>query len=110
MRTFTHGAAVWDVACPQRPSRVAGLTMAGFRVRELDGLRMVPHPAVTLLLEFGAGSPVVDRAAGRQQRGSIVAGPGLGAGGAVRAYRGRRDAEARERLHLVHQGRQGLAP
>ncbi|GAT82471.1 hypothetical protein STXM2123_3172 [Streptomyces sp. F-3] len=25
------------------------------------------------------------------------------------AYRGRRDAEARERLHLVHQGRQGLA-
>ncbi|MGW4347855.1 helix-turn-helix domain-containing protein [Streptomyces sp. NPDC004690] len=85
MRTFTHGAAVWDVACPQRPSRVAGLTMAGFRVRELDGLRMVPHPAVTLLLEFGAGSPVVDWAAGRQQRGSIVAGPGLGAGGAVQA-------------------------
>ncbi|MGW4323227.1 helix-turn-helix domain-containing protein [Streptomyces sp. NPDC004684] len=85
MRTFTHGAAVWDVACPQRPSRVAGLTMAGFRVRELDGLRMVPHPAVTLLLEFGVGSPVVDWAAGRQQRGSIVAGPGLGAGGAVQA-------------------------
>src|SRR5690349_4082525 len=59
--------------------------MAGFRVRDLDALRMIPHPAVTLLLEFGAGSPVVDYAAGRQQRGSIVAGPGLGAGGAVRA-------------------------
>ncbi|MFB7113990.1 helix-turn-helix domain-containing protein [Streptomyces sp. NPDC056190] len=85
MRTFTHGAAVWDVACPQRPSMVAGLTMAGFRVRELDVLRMVPHPAVTLLLEFGAGSPVLDCAAGRQQRGSIVAGPGFGSGGAVRA-------------------------
>src|SRR5690349_13419151 len=27
----------------------------------------------------------------------------------ARAYRGGRDAEARERLHLVHQGRQGLA-
>lgn len=80
-----HGAAVWDVACPQRPSRVAGLTMAGFRVRDLDALRMVPHPAVTLLLEFGAGSPVLDCAPGRQQRGSIVAGPGLGSGGAVRA-------------------------
>lgn len=80
-----HGAAVWDVACPQRPSRVAGVTMAGFRVRELDALRMVPHPAVTLLLEFGAGSPVVDWAAGQQQRGSVVAGPGLGSGGAVRA-------------------------
>lgn len=80
-----HGAAVWGVACPQRPSRVAGVTMAGFRVRELDALRMVPHPAVTLLVEFGAGSPVMDYAAGRQQRGSIVAGPGLGSGGAVRA-------------------------
>jgi AraC-like DNA-binding protein len=57
--------------------------MAGFRVRTLDALRMVPHPAVTLLLEFGAGSPVVDDAAGRQQRGSVVAGPGIGSGGAV---------------------------
>lgn len=60
--------------------------MAGFRVRDLDALRMVPHPAVTLLLEFGAGSPVLDYAAGRQQRGSLVAGPGLGSGGAVRAW------------------------
>ncbi|MER7209466.1 helix-turn-helix domain-containing protein [Streptosporangium sp. NPDC000239] len=85
MRTFVHGAAVWDVACPRRPSRVAGVTMAGFRVRDLDTLRMVPHPAVTLLLEFGAGSPVLDGAAGQQQRGSVVAGPGLGSGGAVLA-------------------------
>ncbi len=77
-----HGAAVWQVACPQRPSRVAGITMAGFRVRDLDALRMVPHPAVTLLLEFGTGSPVMDHA-GRQQRGSVVAGPGVGSGGAV---------------------------
>ena len=46
---------------PARPSRVAGVTMAGFRVRvDLDALRMVPHPAVTLVLEFGAGPPVVD--------------------------------------------------
>jgi AraC-like DNA-binding protein len=59
--------------------------MAGFRVRDLDALRMIPHPAVTLLLEFGAGSPVVDYAPGRRQRGSIVAGPGLGSAGAVRA-------------------------
>ena len=57
--------------------------MAGFRVRDLDALRMVPHPAVTLLVEFGAGSPVMDYAAGRQQRGSVVAGPGIGSGGAV---------------------------
>ncbi|GAA3513197.1 AraC-like DNA-binding protein [Streptosporangium album] len=85
MRTFVHGAAVWGVACPQRPSRVAGVTMAGFRVRDLDTLRMVPHPAVTVLLEFGNGPLVVDAATGWQQRGSIVAGPGLGSGGAVRA-------------------------
>ncbi|MGN5635677.1 helix-turn-helix domain-containing protein [Streptomyces sp. AC154] len=86
MRTFTHGTAVWDVASPQRPSRVAGLTMAGFRARDLGPLRMIPHPAVTLLLEFGAGSPVVGCAAGQRQRGSLVAGPGLGAGGAVWAW------------------------
>ncbi|MER6075093.1 helix-turn-helix domain-containing protein [Streptomyces sp. NPDC001817] len=75
---------MWDVVCPQRPSRVAGLTMAGFHVRDLEGLQIVPHPAVTLLLEFGAGAPVLD-CASRQQRGSLVAGPGLGSGGAVRA-------------------------
>jgi hypothetical protein len=57
--------------------------MAGFRVRDLDALRMVPHPAVTLLVELGTGSPVMDCAAGRQQRGSVVAGPGVGSGGAV---------------------------
>ncbi len=84
VRTFVHGAAVWEVARPRRPSRVAGVTMAGFGVRDLSPLRMVPHPAVTLFLEFGAGSPVLDHAAGRQ-RGSMVAGPGLGSGGAVRA-------------------------
>ncbi|MFB7244126.1 AraC family transcriptional regulator [Streptomyces populi] len=84
MRTFVHGAAVWGVECPRRPSRVAGVTMAGFRVPCLDTLRVVPHPAVTVLLEFGAGSPVVDCASG-QQRGSVVAGPGFGSAGAVRA-------------------------
>ncbi|NBE93098.1 AraC family transcriptional regulator [Nonomuraea sp. KC401] len=83
MRTFVHGEAVWEVACPTRPSRVRGATMAGFRVRDLGALRMVPHPAVTLILEFGDGSPVVDHAPGRRQRGSIVAGPGLGSAGAV---------------------------
>ncbi len=82
MGTFRHGTTTWDVACPERPSRVVGLSMAGFRVRDLDALRMVSHPAVTELLEFGAGTPVLDRAAGRQ-RGSLVAGPGLGSGGAA---------------------------
>ncbi|MEU1722666.1 helix-turn-helix domain-containing protein [Nonomuraea sp. NPDC005692] len=86
MRTFVRDTAVWDVACPSRPSRVAGVTMAGFRVRDLDALRMVPHPAMTLLVEFGAASPVLDRDGGRRQRGSMVAGPGLGFGGSVRVW------------------------
>ncbi|WP_093698754.1 helix-turn-helix domain-containing protein [Streptomyces sp. 2231.1] len=85
MRTFVHGAAVWGVESPRRPSRVDGVTMAGFHVRDLRALRIVPHPAVTLLLDFGAGSPVIDGADGRQQLGSVVAGPGLGSAGAVRA-------------------------
>ncbi|MFJ5819714.1 helix-turn-helix domain-containing protein [Streptomyces sp. NPDC093108] len=85
MRAFEHGVAMWGVECPEPPSRVAGVTMAGFRVRELEALRIVPHPAVTLLLDLGAGSPVLDCVTG-QQRGSMVAGPGLGSAGAVRAW------------------------
>lgn len=81
-------AAVWDVARPERPSRLAGVTMAGFRPRDRGmaavGHRAVPHPAVTLALEFGAAPPVVDDVTGRRQRGSVVAGLGLGFGGAVR--------------------------
>jgi AraC-like DNA-binding protein len=42
------------------------------------GLRLIPHPAVTLALMCGAGSITVVDATGRQQRGSLVAGLGLG--------------------------------
>jgi AraC-like DNA-binding protein len=42
------------------------------------GHRAIPHPAVTLVLEFGAGQLIVDDAAGRQRRGSLVAGLGFG--------------------------------
>jgi AraC-like DNA-binding protein len=87
MRSTVHArevVAAWDVASPERPSRVAGVTMAGFGVRSIAApVRMVPHPAVTLLLEFGAGQPLVDGVAGRQQWGSLVAGLGFGFGGAV---------------------------
>ncbi|MGH8878183.1 MAG: helix-turn-helix domain-containing protein [Stackebrandtia sp.] len=72
-------ALVWDVACPKRPSRVPGVTMAGFRDRGRapDGHRLVPYPAVTLALDFGPGPPVVDDATGRRHRGSLVVGLGL---------------------------------
>ncbi|QEU97212.1 AraC family transcriptional regulator [Streptomyces kanamyceticus] len=61
--------------------------MAGFRVPgPLAGeLRVVPHPAVMLVLEFGAGEAAMEDAAGRLHRGSLVAGPGFGSGGGVRA-------------------------
>ena len=74
------GAALWDIATPARPRRVAGVTMAGFRDlgRTPVGLRLIPHPAVTLALMFGAGSITVVDATGRQQRGSLVAGLGFG--------------------------------
>jgi len=75
-------AAVWDVARSTRPSRVAGVSMAGFCDRGLTsvGHRAIPHPAVTLALEFGAGPLIVDDAAGQRHRGSLVAGPGFASG------------------------------
>lgn len=82
-------SAAWDVARPQRPGRVAGVDMAGFRVSSglpVGGLRLVPHPAVMLILEFGASSSTVEDGAGRRHRGSLVAGPGFGSGGGVRAW------------------------
>ncbi|MBR7672495.1 helix-turn-helix domain-containing protein [Streptomyces daliensis] len=62
--------------------------MAGFRVpgTMVGGLRVVPHPAVMLILEFGAGAYTVDDGAGRSHRGSLVAAPGCGSGGGVRAW------------------------
>jgi AraC-like DNA-binding protein len=61
---------LWDVARPARPSRVAGVDMAGFRDRGRTpvGLRLIPHPAVTVALVFGGGTVAVDDASGRQRR------------------------------------------
>src|ERR1044072_9094074 len=80
--------AEWDVARPQRPSRVPGADMAGFRVPGplAGGLRMIPHPAVMLILEFGASLSTVEDGAGRRRGGSLVAGPGFRSGGGVRAW------------------------
>jgi AraC-like DNA-binding protein len=77
---------LWDIARPGHPSRVPGVTMAGFGDRGLTppGLRLIPHPAVTLLLVFG-GTIAVEDADGRQQQGSLVT--GLGFGQALRGLR-----------------------
>ncbi|MBO0818754.1 MAG: AraC family transcriptional regulator, partial [Actinobacteria bacterium] len=70
---------LWDIECPARPSRVPGVTMAGFRDRGITppGIRLIPHPAVTLILVFG-GTIAVEDATGRQQQGSFVTGLGFG--------------------------------
>ena len=70
---------LWDIACPARPGRVPGITMAGFRDRGITppALRLIPHPAVTLILAFG-GTIAVEDATGRQRQGSLVTGLGFG--------------------------------
>ncbi|MEU6269132.1 AraC family transcriptional regulator [Saccharopolyspora shandongensis] len=71
--------ALWDITCPKRPSRVPGVAMAGFGDRGItpSGLRLIPHPAVTLMLVFG-GTIAVEDAAGRQRQGSFITGLGFG--------------------------------
>ncbi|GAB2512731.1 AraC family transcriptional regulator [Nocardia heshunensis] len=78
--TTEHGdALLWDIAGPRRPLRVPGVTMAGFGDRGLTParLRLIPHPAVTVL--FVLGDPfTLEDPAGRRHRGSFVIGAGFG--------------------------------
>ncbi|MFI9815948.1 helix-turn-helix domain-containing protein [Saccharothrix variisporea] len=70
---------LWDIACPDRPSRVPGVAMAGFRDRGVTppALRLIPHPTVTLVLVVGGAIDVRD-GGGRRQRGSFATGVGFG--------------------------------
>lgn len=74
--------ALWDIATPARPPRVAGVTMAGFgdRGRTPADVRLIPHPAVTVAIMFGDGVVSVSDASGRVQGGNLVTGIGLGFG------------------------------
>lgn len=82
MRSARAGAPGWDIASPVRPGRLPGVRMAGFsdQATGLAGVRMVPHPAVMVVVDIGGGL-LVDDASGGQQRGSLVA--GLAPAGAV---------------------------
>lgn len=70
---------LWDIASQNQPSRTPGVRMAGFIDRGITppGLRLIPHPAVTLLLVFD-GTVAVEDERGRRHRGSFVLGPGYG--------------------------------
>lgn len=74
-----HTASGWEIA--PGAGRIAGVGMAGFRARSTEplDLRAVPHPAVTLVLQFGDGSLALADTAGRQRHGSVVAGLDPGA-------------------------------
>lgn len=76
---------MWEVVGPARPCRLPGVGMAGFRDGGAAsvGQRVIPHPSVMLAVDFGAGSPIVADATGRQQRGSVAAGLGMGSGGSA---------------------------
>src|SRR6478609_4930262 len=82
MLSTVHERAVWDVVRPERPSRVTGVGMAGFRDRGTppDGHLVIPHPGVTLALDFGPGPLLAADATGHRQSGSLVAGLGFGPG------------------------------
>ncbi|GGL60959.1 AraC family transcriptional regulator [Streptomyces fumigatiscleroticus] len=69
-------AAVWDIATPSRPVRLAGVGMAGFHARTADpvDLSVVPYPAVTVAVDLGDEPLAVDDISGRRQHGSVVVG------------------------------------
>ncbi len=50
--------------------------MAGFRSRATDPLeqRVIPHPSITVIFDFGEGALLVEEATGRQHGGSLAAG------------------------------------
>ncbi|MFE9574969.1 helix-turn-helix domain-containing protein [Nocardia sp. NPDC006044] len=69
-------AAAWDVVRSPRPAPVRGVRIAGFRSLSADPIaqRVIPHPSITVILEFGDSSLLVEDATGRQQNGSLAAG------------------------------------
>ncbi|MGI5327641.1 helix-turn-helix domain-containing protein [Actinomadura nitritigenes] len=85
MRSTVHAAAdaaVWDVAYPERPTRMPGVAFAGFcRGETAADHRLVPHASVIVALDFGAGPSIVEDAAGGRFQGSLVG--GLGYSGSV---------------------------
>ncbi|WP_199823316.1 helix-turn-helix domain-containing protein [Streptomyces sp. NRRL WC-3742] len=74
--------ATWEIARPSRPAATPGVSMAGFRIRGgggPPGLRAIPHPAVTLAVEFGGRPFELHGAQGRVRSESLTAGLGFSA-------------------------------
>ena len=75
MRSVRPGAPGWDIARPSRPGRLPGVRMAGFsdQTTGLASVRVVPHPAVMVVIDIGGGL-VIDDASGWPQQSSVAAG------------------------------------
>lgn len=68
----------WEIARPSRTPALRGVDMAGFRIHG-DGpaqLRAIPHPAVTVIVEFGDRCFDVRDSTGRSHSGSLALGLG----------------------------------
>ncbi|WP_307817922.1 AraC family transcriptional regulator [Nocardia acididurans] len=78
MRT-PNPTAGWEIARPARPSAPGAIAMAGFRIRGdgLSELRAIPHPAVTIVVDFGERPLTVSEAGGGSRSGSLVVGLGF---------------------------------
>jgi AraC-like DNA-binding protein len=70
---------LWDITAPSRRFALDGVQAAGFTDRGItpSELRLIPHPALTLILVFD-GTFAVESAAGQRLRGSLVLPPGYG--------------------------------
>jgi AraC-like DNA-binding protein len=88
---------IWDVVGPAVAGRAPGVAMAGFsdRGRTSAGLRLIPHPAVTVALMFGPAEVVMADAGGRERRGSLVAAMGWRGAVGVRRAQGMRCLQVR---------------
>ncbi|MEC3956584.1 AraC family transcriptional regulator [Nocardia sp. CDC153] len=66
----------WEIARPSRMPAVSGVDMAGFRIRgdAPETLHAIPHPAVTIVIEFGDRSFEVRDASGRAHSASLIRG------------------------------------
>lgn len=74
--TETVPTIAWEIARPTRMTALRGVDMAGFSIRG-DGpldLRVIPHPAVAVAVEFGDCAFDLHDAAGRSWSGSMAVG------------------------------------
>src|SRR5262245_65596 len=67
--------AVVDVAIPSGPSRLAGVSMAGFRGRAESRveLQVIPYPALTVIFDL-SDTLFVDEISGASKQGNVVVG------------------------------------